>query len=80
MPYIKKLTELLLINFNSLVSSFSKVITSRFLFLTFPVSTTTAERSLKKFKMINIYLRTIIESQIRTTIRLFSIVYRDTKS
>ena len=50
--FFKELTELLLINFNSLASSFPEVITACFLFVTLPGKTATTERSFSKLKPI----------------------------
>lgn len=70
---IKELTELLLIKFNSLASSFPEVITACFLFLTLPVTTATAERSFSKLKLIKNYLRTSMGQERLSDLSVLSI-------
>ena len=70
---IKELAELLLINFNSLTSSFPEVITASLLFLTLPVTTATAERSFSKLKLIKNYLRSSMGQQRLSDLSILSI-------
>ena len=70
---IKELTELLLIKFNSLASSFPEVITACFLFLTLPVTTGTAEISFSKLKLIKNYLRTSMRQERLSDLSVLSI-------
>jgi hypothetical protein len=68
---IKELTDLLLIKFNSLSSSFLEVITACCLFLTLP--TATAERSCSKLKLIKNYLRTSMGQERLSVLSILSI-------
>jgi len=70
---IKELTELLLIQFHSLSSSFPEVITACLLFLTLPVTSATAERSFSKLKLIKNYLRTSMGQERLSDLSVLSI-------
>lgn len=73
MKDIKELAHFLIIRNASLSSSYADVCTALFMFLTVPVTTTKAERTFSKLKLIKNYLRSTMAQERLSNLSLLSI-------